>query len=172
MTLEDFDFEKLKPWNWFKHEGGQSQPQQIPVTRSEVQSPPSNYGNDPFLKLHNQVDLLFDRVFNQFGLGSSLRNLSEPTSSGFPSLLGGQGLSRLDISTDDKNYEITVDVPGFNEDNLSIAVQNGILRISGKRESENKQDNKHYYRVERSSGAFQRTLSLPDDADANELTLA
>ena len=171
MTLENFDFEKLKPWNWFKHEGDHSQPQsqQVPVTRKEAQLLPTGHSNDSFLRLHNEVDQLFDRVFNQFGLGSSLRNLSEPTHSSFPSLIGGQSLSRLDISTDDKNYEITVDVPGFNEDNLSIDVQNDILRISGKRESETKQDDKHYYRVERSSGTFQRTLSLPDDADANEI---
>ncbi len=169
MTLEKFDFEKLKPWNWFKHEGNQSQPQQVPVTRKEAQSLPSSYGNDPFLKLHNEIDQLFDRVFNQFGLGSSLRNLSELASASFPSLIGDQSLSRLDISTDNKSYEITVDVPGFNEDNLSIDVQNDILRISGKRENETKQDDKHYYRVERSAGTFQRTLSLPDDADANEI---
>ena len=38
MTLEDFDFEKLKPWNWFKHEGKQLQSQQVPLTRKEAQS--------------------------------------------------------------------------------------------------------------------------------------
>jgi len=169
MTLENFDLGKLKPWNWFKHESDQSQSQQIPVTRQKVQSLPSDFSNDTFLRLHSEVDQIFDRVFNQFGLGSSLRNLSEPSDASFPSLRGSQSLSRLDISTDDKNYEITVDVPGFNEDNLSIDIQNDILCISGKRESETKQDDKHYYRVERSTGTFQRTLSLPEDADANEI---
>lgn len=166
-----FDFEKLKPWNWFKHEGDQAPPQsqQVPVTRKEAQSLPSHYSHDPFVRLHNEVDQLFNRAFNQFGFSSSLRNMSEPARSSFSPLFGDQGLSRLDISTDDKRYEITVDVPGFNQDNLSIDVQNDILRIIGKRESESKQDDKHYYRVERRSGSFQRTLSLPDDADVNEI---
>lgn len=170
MANDKFNFDKLNPWNWFKHENdsAQKQTQQLPVTREEAQLQPTSY-SDIFQRLHTEVDQLFDRVFGQSGLGSSVRNLNPGTSASFPSLVEGSSLSRLDIATDDNSYEITVDVPGFNKDNLSIDIQNDILRISGKRESESKQDDKHYYRIERSSGSFLRTLSLPQDADSDEI---
>jgi HSP20 family protein len=44
------------------------------------------------------------------------------------------------------------------------------LTIQGEKKQENEEKGKNYYRMERSYGSFQRMLSLPEDADQNEVT--
>ncbi|MCF8079007.1 MAG: Hsp20/alpha crystallin family protein [Desulfobacterales bacterium] len=44
-----------------------------------------------------------------------------------------------------------------------------MLRISGEKKQEKEESQKGYYRVERSYGAFQRLLSLPEDADRDKI---
>jgi len=76
---------------------------------------------------------------------------------------------QIDVSGDDKHYEIKLDVPGMSESDLSIEVRDDLLLISGEKREDSEDKGKHYYRVERSYGAFQRTLALPDDANADEI---
>ena len=58
----------------------------------------------------------------------------------------------------------------MSESDLTIEVKNDVLTIGGHKEDKTEKRDKHYYRVERSSGSFQRTLSLPDDANAEEIS--
>ena len=146
------NLEKLKPWNWFKHEDGDKE-QQVPVTRSEASAAsrqsPSLYtstGLEPLLRIPQELERWFGYPFNQ------------------DSPVFGNYRAMLDVSADDDQYEITVDVPGLAKPDLNIDVSNGTLIIRGSKEQETENSDKHYYRVERSYGAFQRTLSLPDDA--------
>ena len=55
------------------------------------------------------------------------------------------------------------------QSDLSLELKDDILVIQGKKETHNENKDKHYYRVEHSYGSFQRTLSLPDDAIADEI---
>ena len=48
-------------------------------------------------------------------------------------------------------------------------MKDDLLLIKGQKEEHSEDRGKHYYRMERSYGSFQRTLSLPDDADASEI---
>ncbi|UVW36324.1 Hsp20/alpha crystallin family protein [SAR92 clade bacterium H455] len=71
---------------------------------------------------------------------------------------------QVDISGDDKQYEIVLDAPGLSEEDLAIEVKDDVLTIKGEKEEKHEQGDKQFYRVERSYGSFQRTLSLPVDA--------
>ena len=150
------NLEKLKPWNWFKHEDG-SKEQQVPVTRNEAGTTgraPSLYSNtalDPLMRFQQELDRWFGISAHQF------------------SPVFGNYRAMLDISADNDQYEITVDVPGLSKPDITIDVSNGVLTIRGSKEQETEDSGKHYYRVERSYGAFQRTLSLPDDADEDAI---
>jgi HSP20 family protein len=55
------------------------------------------------------------------------------------------------------------------ESDLSLEVKDDVLTIKGQKEAHSKDKDKHYYRVERSYGSFQRTLALPDDAIGDEI---
>src|SRR5437899_12435770 len=75
----------------------------------------------------------------------------------------------VDITEDDKEYLIKAELPEVKKDDVKVALENGVLTISGERQFEKEQKNKKYHRVERGYGTFMRSFTLPDDADANKI---
>lgn len=166
------NIEKLNPWNWFKHESGVvDQSHQIPVSRRDAELPSVvDSGLYPMMKFHQDIDRMFDDVFSRAGL-PSLR-----TSFGtFPQKEGNlrqEFTPNIDVSGDKSTYQVVLDVPGMNDKDLSIDVSGNVLTIRGQKEEKSEHEDKQFYRVERSYGSFQRTLSLPDDADASDIHAA
>ncbi len=62
------------------------------------------------------------------------------------------------------------EVPEVKKENLKVKVENGTLSISGERRSEKEEKGKKFHRIERAYGTFERSFSLPDDADATKVT--
>ena len=56
---------------------------------------------------------------------------------------------------------IKVELPGFTEKDIKVEIENGVLSISGERKLEKKDEEKNYYRIERSYGKFIRSFTLP-----------
>jgi HSP20 family protein len=75
----------------------------------------------------------------------------------------------VDISEDDHEYLIKAELPGVEKDQVKITVENGVLLLAGERQSEHKEKNRKYHRVERSYGSFIRSFGLPDDADGTKV---
>ncbi len=159
------NLEKLKPWNWFRHEQrGRNGVEQVPVKRDEAEHLPATAaGAGSLLQLHREMDRLFDNVFAAFGVPAV------PGYSGLPDSGLDVMSPQVDVSGDDKQYEVVVDVPGLSADDISVEVHGDTLTISGSKEDKNESKDKHFYRVERRYGAFRRTLSLPDDARADDI---
>lgn len=67
----------------------------------------------------------------------------------------------VDIVESPEAYHLTADVPGVSPEALSVSVDQGVLTIEGKRESEESAEGKGYRRVERTVGAFSRSFVLP-----------
>ena len=148
---------KLNPWNWFRHE--EDAERGVMPLRQPLGA--SLWGASPLMPLHEEIERVFDQAFRNFGLPA-------------PSLprgnKGAGGLALLkpsvDIDSTDAAYTITAEVPGVDEKDIKIEVMpNGTLSISGEKRETREDKTQGLYRVERSYGAFQRTLSLPDDAD-------
>jgi HSP20 family protein len=77
----------------------------------------------------------------------------------------------LDILTEDKEYIITVEVPGVDEKDVKLEVSaDGTLTVSGEKHKEVHKGLFGNANLERSYGAFTRVLSLPDDADHDAVT--
>lgn len=76
----------------------------------------------------------------------------------------------VDITEDEKEYLITADLPQVEKDDVKVVVENGSLVIRGERKRENAHKDKKVHRIERSYGSFQRSFSLPEDADGNGVT--
>jgi len=76
----------------------------------------------------------------------------------------------VDVKEEDKQFLISADLPGVNPDDIEVHMENGILTISGERESEKKDEREGYKRVERMRGTFFRRFNLPDSADAEAIS--
>ena len=76
-------------------------------------------------------------------------------------------MPQLDIGESQKDYTITVEIPGVQEKDIDLTLIDSTLTIRGEKRDEHENQEKHYYRIERSYGSFQRILSLPTDADEN-----
>lgn len=73
----------------------------------------------------------------------------------------------VDITEDEKEYLVSADLPQIAKEDVKVVVENGSLIISGERRKEDVHKDKKVHRVERSYGSFQRSFSLPEDADGN-----
>jgi HSP20 family protein len=62
------------------------------------------------------------------------------------------------------------DLPGLSEADVSIEVQDGTLTISGERSAEHESHERGWYRIERSFGSFNRSLTLPDGVNADAIS--
>ncbi len=161
------NMQQLNPWNWFSHEQPKTTAT-VPVRRSDTsgQAPSVSRGDQfPMLRLHQEIDRLFDEAFNGFGLPSLGNKLFDDQ------VFARAGVdAKVNIASDDKNYHITLEAPGLTEKDISLEVNKGVLSIRGEKKEESENKDKHFYRMERSYGSFQRLLSLPDDCDQKEIT--
>jgi HSP20 family protein len=86
---------------------------------------------------------------------------------------GGRQVQRwvpaMDLVEADDHFVVKADLPGLGEDDVAIEVQDNVLTISGAREAEHERKEKGWYRLERSYGSFNRSLTLPDGVDAERV---
>ena len=144
---------KFSPTRWFSNEDDDKS---LAVRRR---------GATPRDAFHSEVDRMFDDFFTSFGF---------PPVSPFQGRTGGKDVMlkpSLDLCASDKEYLVAVELPGVDEEDISIEVNRGTLTIRGekKQELEDKDEKRGMYRVERSYGTFQRTLALPEDADIDAI---
>lgn len=85
--------------------------------------------------------------------------------------LGREGvmLPEVDVYEDQKQVTVEVDLPGVDEKDVSVTMADGVLTIKGEKKSEREEKEENYYLSERSYGAFERSLTLPDTIDENKI---
>lgn len=76
----------------------------------------------------------------------------------------------MDLIEAGEHFVLKADLPGMSEDDVKIEVENNVLTISGERKTELEDKHEGYYRLERSSGAFTRSLALPEGIDAGAVS--
>jgi HSP20 family protein len=75
----------------------------------------------------------------------------------------------VDVIEDDKEYLIKVELPEVHKDDVNVTVENGTLTITGERKAEKEEKNRKFHRVERFYGRFERSFSVPTDADETKV---
>ena len=75
----------------------------------------------------------------------------------------------LDVHDNDKSMTIEVELPGVEEKDVSVTVNNGYLTIKGEKKTEREEKKENYYLAERSFGSFERSLRLPDTLDEGKI---
>jgi len=104
-----------------------------------------------------EFDRLFDETFPSFGFGAPAQEV--------PSFS-----PRVDVTETDEAYTVKADLPGLEEKDIQVSLEEGVLSIQGKLDSE-KEENKPGVRyVERAHGSFHRAIELPAEIDSAKVT--
>jgi len=121
--------------------------QQVPVTQGAAASRPLG---TMFGSLQREID----RLFEDFS----------------PTFLGREGAPevrcRMNLAETREGLELTVEVPGMEEDDVQVSISDGQLIVSGEKKFEKEEKDKNYRFVERGYGAFSRSIDLPPGVKA------
>jgi HSP20 family protein len=121
---------------------------------------PSVYGDieqSPFLSLHREVNRLFDDVFRGFDGVSAFGRL--------PSLR--PGWPNLEISDTDKDIRVSAEVPGLEEKDIEVLLEDGVLVLRGEKKSEIEDKDRQF--SERFYGRFERSIAVGSDVDQDRV---
>jgi len=93
------------------------------------------------------------------------RALGEHQEGGQDVIRKGDWSPRVDITETDEEFTIKAEIPEVNKDDVKVTVENGILLLHGERKQEKEEKGKTYHRIERHYGAFNRSFTLPETVD-------
>jgi HSP20 family protein len=113
---------------------------------------------DPFRELNalqNRMNRLFEE--QQYGRG------------GEESLTSGAFVPPVDIYEDEHTIQLKLEVPGIDEKDLDIKVENNTLTVSGERKLEKEEKEENFHRVERRYGSFSRSFTLPNTISTEDI---
>ena len=83
---------------------------------------------------------------------------------------GGDWAPSMDISETKDSLVAKVEVPGMDQKDIQISLQENLLTIKGEKRQEKEEKDERYHRIERTYGAFTRTVRLPVGVDAGKVT--
>ncbi len=75
----------------------------------------------------------------------------------------------MDLVETADHFVLRADLPGVNEDDVKIELEDNVLTVSGERKAEHEEKGEGFYRIERSSGSFTRSLTLPEGVNAEAI---
>jgi HSP20 family protein len=109
-----------------------------------------------------EIDTLqgeMNRLFSSF--------FDTPTSRGGNGSAARRWLPAMDLVETGEHFVLKADLPGLTEADVNIEVENNVLTVSGERKTESEEKHEGFYRLERATGAFSRSLTLPEGIDAD-----
>ena len=95
------------------------------------------------------------------------RAFSEPFSVAFTEPIGW--MPAMDIVETAKELTVTAELPGMDQKDVDVSVENGVLTIRGEKTDEREKEDKKTYLYERSYGAFQRSFMLPTTVETDKI---
>lgn len=113
---------------------------------------------DPFRELHtlqNRMSRLFEEQYG--GRDEALMS-------------SGNFVPPVDIYEDQHGIQLKLEVPGVDQKDLNINVENNVLTVSGERKFEQEQKEENFHRIERRYGSFTRSFTLPNTVDTGKIT--
>jgi len=75
----------------------------------------------------------------------------------------------VDVYEDEHNVTLKIEVPGIDEKDIDVRIENNTLTVHGERKIEKEEKEENYRRVERQYGSFTRTFNLPPTVDAEKV---
>jgi HSP20 family protein len=112
----------------------------------------------PYRELNTLQDRV-NRLFHESFSGG--RDESLATSSFAPA---------VDVYEDEHNVTLKIEVPGIDEKDIDVRVENNTLTVHGERKFEKEEKEENYRRIERQYGSFSRTFTLPNTVDTESVS--
>jgi HSP20 family protein len=106
-----------------------------------------------------------DVVSLQNRFSSLLRDLNDSDSP----LTTAAFVPAVDIYEDDKKVMLKLEVPGIEEKDLDVSVENNTLTVKGERKFEAEEKEENFHRIERRYGSFYRAFTLPSTVDTEHV---
>jgi HSP20 family protein len=76
----------------------------------------------------------------------------------------------VDVYEDEHQVTLKIEVPGIDEKDIDVQVENNVLTVHGERKIEKEEKEENYRRVERHYGTFTRTFTLPQTVDTESVS--
>jgi len=111
----------------------------------------------PAVRYRDPFEALVQDFFSPFGL--------IPRDFG---LFGGDFTPRVDVTETDKEVKVTAELPGVDEKDISLELDENALVLSGEKKEEHEEKSRTGYRLERSYGSFHRVIPLPARVDVEK----
>jgi HSP20 family protein len=131
------------------------------MAKTEIEKSPDTAVSRPrdiFGAMREEMDKMFERF--EHGLPR------------WPTLFRqGNGIvvPELDVRENSTSITVEAELPGVDEKDVSVTLANGVLTIKGEKKQGKEEKGENFYRTERSYGAFERSLRLPDTIDEAEV---
>jgi HSP20 family protein len=109
-----------------------------------------------FATLQDRMNRLFRESYNDAGQDESL------TTSRFA--------PAVDVYEDEHQVTLKIEVPGIDEKDIDVRVENNTLTVQGERKIEKEEKEENYRRLERQYGSFTRTFTLPQTVDSEKVS--
>ena len=126
----------------------------IPWGRDSSSSVPSTFRGDegnPFLTLHREMNRLFDDMVSRFDVPT---RFGRGTAMGWPS---------IEVVPSDKDVKVTAELPGLEEKDVEVLVNEDVLTIRGEKKAETEDKERGF--SERYYGRFERVIPLPFEVE-------
>lgn len=132
----------------------------IPWGRNTSNTPQSynNTASDPFLSLHREMNRLFDDTFRSFGLNTEGLERSFGWDGGWP---------KVEISDSAKKAKVTAELPGLDDNDVEILLEDGYLTIRGEKRTEKEDSDRQFSEI--SYGRFERVIPVGADIDKDKV---
>jgi HSP20 family protein len=146
----------------------------VPV-KSEGKSAPAPAGRrslsswQPFESLRHEIDRLFDDVTRGFAGLPSYRRLADFGPSWPWESASSVAAPAVDVAEKEKEYQVTAELPGLDENNVQVTLVDDVLTIKGEKQEEKEEKDKNYHLSERRYGSFQRSFQLPPGIDQSKI---
>jgi len=115
--------------------------------------------DSPFSALSRRMNRLFEDIFEDFGI-EPFGRWAERT---------GTFLPRMDVTETDKEITVTAELPGLDEKDFEVTLEQDHLIIRGEKRVEHEDKGKDYHRIERSYGSFHRAIPLPCEVEQDKV---
>src|SRR5216117_22405 len=116
---------------------------------------------DPFREVSTMQDRMnrMNRLFRE-SFGPEGREEALTTASFAPP---------VDVYEDEHNVTLKIEVPGIDEKDIDVRIENNTLTVHGERKLEKEEKEENFRRVERQYGSFTRTFTLPNTLDPEQV---
>jgi HSP20 family protein len=127
-----------------------------------LRRPPMSSRSNPF----EELERLFERLSRQFEDPSRVWEADNPLGE----WTAGVEELAVDLVEHDEEFVVTVDLPGFEQEDVDIQVTDHTLRIEAERDDTTEEHEQNYLRRERRHETMRRSLQLPDEVDKQDAT--